>query len=42
MSARSGTIFQIADPAGDCPEYGHGFFGLMEVPALGKNPVIFL
>ena len=41
-SARSGTIFKIADPDGDCPEHGHGFFGLMEVTALDKNPVIFL
>lgn len=42
MSARSGTILKIINPAGNCPEHGDGFFRLMEVPALGKNPVIFL
>ena len=40
--AWSGTFFKIADPTGDCPEHGHGCFGLVEVAALGKNPVIFL
>ena len=42
FSARSGTVFKVADPAGDGPEHGHGFFSLVEVPALRKNPVIFL
>ena len=42
ISARSGTVFKIADPTGDCPEHGHGFFGLVEVTALGKDTIIFL
>ena len=36
------AVFKIPDPAGNCPVYSHGFSGLMEIPGLGKNPVIIL
>ena len=36
------AVFKIPDPAGNCPEHSHGFLGLMEIPGLGKNPVITL
>lgn len=41
-SGLSGTFFEIKNPAGNCPKYGHGLFGLEVVPALGKNPVVIL
>jgi len=42
FSALSRAVFKIMYPAGNCPQYGHGLLGLMEIPALGINIVIVL
>jgi hypothetical protein len=38
----SGTLFEINNPAGNCPEHGYGLLGFMKIPVLGINPIIIL
>ena len=41
-SALSGALFEIENPAGNCPEYRHGLFGLEMIPGLGEYTIIIL
>jgi hypothetical protein len=40
LSALSGTLFEINNPAGNGPEHGYRLLGFVKFSALGKDPVI--
>ena len=40
-SGRPRTLFEVLDPAGNCPEYRNGFLRPEGFLALGKHPIIF-
>jgi len=42
FSSVSGTLFEINNPVGNCPEHRYCLLGLVEFPALSINPIVIL